>query len=423
MDVLWRPEHDHKVRPALELGDIYRPDVVETIESKIDEMNHELRELSLNIHSHPETLYKEVHAHKTYTAFMRSHGFNVTGFPDMPTAWRATFSLGTGGPVIGVNSEMDALPGIGHACGHNLIGIAGVAVACAIKATMEKFSISGKVVLLGTPAEEDCSGKVKLLEMGAYKDMDVCLMCHPAPGPLHSISLSSSFALVRYVVEYQGHSAHAALSPWEGQNALDASVLAYNSISVLRQQLKPTNRVHGIFSGQNWAPNIIPDNAKMEWIVRAKTTADARATAKRVVACFESAATATGCNVKITEVASAHELRQNETLAGELRDVVRRRYGDIDYEWGIHSASTDFGHVTYAMPALHPGFSIPSVPDGGNHTPGFTEAAATEVAHDATLVVSKALAAVGARILIDEEFLKKAKASFEEDKNARGASL
>ncbi|EIW79557.1 hypothetical protein CONPUDRAFT_154956 [Coniophora puteana RWD-64-598 SS2] len=423
MDVLWRPEHDHNVRPALEQGDIYRPDVLEAIEAKIDGMNQELRDLSLNIHSHPETLYKEVHAHDTYTAFMRARGFAVADFPDMPTAWCATFSHGSGGPVLGVNSEMDALPGIGHACGHNLIGIAGVAVACAVKAAMEKFDISGEVVLLGTPAEEDCSGKVKLLEIGAYKDMDACLMCHPAPGPLHSISLSSSFALVRYIVEYSGHSAHAALSPWEGQNALDAAVLAYTNISVLRQQLKPTNRVHGIFSGQNWAPNIIPDNARMEWIVRAKTTADARSTAKRVVACFEAAATATGCEVKITEVASAHELRQNATLAEELRNVVRRRYGEIDYEWGIHSASTDFGHVTYAMPALHPGFSIPSVPDGGNHTPGFTAAAATEVAHDATLVVSKALAAVGARVLTDEGFLMKAKASFEEDKKARGAPL
>jgi len=260
-----------------------------------------------------------------------------------------------------------------------------------------------------------------MLDRGLYDGMDACLMVHPAPGPRHSISLSSSLALIRYRVEYTGHTAHAALSPWEGVNALDAAVLAYNNVAVLRQQLKPTHRVHGVFTGKDWYPNIIPDNAVMNWIVRAKTTAEARDTAKRVRACFEAAATATGCKVTIEEVQGGHELRQNVALGEELRDVVRKRYGEIDYEWGIHSASTDFGHVTYAMPAIHPGFSIPTEPDGGNHTLGFTSAAATEVAHDATMVVSKALAAVGVRMLTDEAFATKVKETYEEDKRTRGA--
>ncbi|KAH7920193.1 hypothetical protein BV22DRAFT_1114976 [Leucogyrophana mollusca] len=419
-DVVWRPEDDPKVRPPLEKGDVYRPDILDVIDNAIDGLSGDLRKLSLDIHDHPELKYEEKYAHDAYTAFMEAQGFVVTKHYHLPTAWVATYTHGQGGRVLGVNSEMDALPGIGHACGHNLIGISGVAVACAAKAAMELIGIDGKVILLGTPAEEGGFGKVRLMEKGAYEEMDMCLMCHPAPGPRHSISLSSSLALVRLEVEYTGHTAHAALSPWEGQNALDAAVLAYNNIALLRQQLKPTHRVHGIFEGKDWAPNIIPDNSKMYWYVRAQTTAEAEDTVKRVTACFEAAALASGCKVKIVRGSIGNEIRQNKALGDELADVVRKRYGAIDYEWGIHSASTDFGNVSYELPGLHPGFSIPTIPDGGNHTAAFTAAARTEVSHDACLVVSKALAAVGTRVLTDAAFLEQVKQTFEEDKRTRG---
>lgn len=136
---------------------------------------------------------------------MEQQGFQVERHYKLETAWIATFTNGTGGRTIGVNSEMDALPGVGHACGHNLIAIAGVAVACAVKEVLVKHDISGKVVLLGTPGEEGGGGKVILLEKGAYEGMDVCVMCHPAPGPARSASLSSCLAIQRLIVEYHGH--------------------------------------------------------------------------------------------------------------------------------------------------------------------------------------------------------------------------
>ncbi|KAJ8596037.1 hypothetical protein M405DRAFT_782165 [Rhizopogon salebrosus TDB-379] len=416
---VWRPEDDPKIRPPLHVGEVYRPDILNVIESSIDGLSEELRALSLNIHDHPELKFEEKYAHDAYTVFMEKHGFTVTRNYHLETAWVATYTHGQGGRILGVNSEMDALPGIGHACGHNLIGISGVAVALAAKAAMENLNIDGKVILLGTPAEEGGFGKVMLYEKGAYDEMDVCLMCHPAPGPRHSISLSGCLAISRITVEYEGHTAHAGLSPWEGQNALDAAVLAYNNVSLLRQQIKPTHRVHGIFEGKDWAPNIIPDHAIMQWLVRAPTTAEMEDTRKRVVACFEAAALASGCKVKVTIGSIGNEIRQNKALGDELADVVLKRYGAIDYEWGIKSASTDFGNITYLMPGLHPGFSIPTIPDGGNHTPGFTEAARSEASHNACLVVSKALAAVGMRVLTDEAFLQKVKNTFEEDKNQR----
>jgi amidohydrolase len=417
--IAWRPEDDPNIRPPLQEGQVYRPDILDVIETSIDGLSGELRALSLDIHDHPELRFEEKYAHDAYTAFMEKHGFIVTKKHHLETAWVAIYTHGQGGRALGINSEMDALPGIGHACGHNLIGVSGVAVALAAKAAMEKLNIDGKVVLLGTPAEEGGFGKIMLHEKGAYDEMDVCLMCHPTPGPRHSISLTSTLAFSTIIVEYQGHTAHAGLSPWEGRNALDAAVLAYNNVSLLRQQIKPTHRVQGIFKGKDWAPNIIPDQAKMEWLVRAPTTSEMEDTRRRVTACFEAAALASGCKVRITVTSTLNEITQNKALGDELADVVLKRYGTIDYEWGIKSASTDFGNISYLMPGLHPGFAIPTIPDGGNHTLGFTESARSEVSHDACLVVSKALAAVGMRVLTDEAFLQKVKDAFEEDKKLR----
>jgi amidohydrolase len=284
---------------------------------------------------------------------------------------------------------------------------------------MEKWDVSGKVVLLGTPAEEGGYGKVLLLKQGAYEGMDVCLMCHPAPGPPHGTSLSSSLALNRIEVEYTGHTAHAALSPWEGQNALDAAVLAYMNISALRQQLKPSHRVHGIIEGRDWAANIVPDYAKLNYYVRAPTLAEVEVTVPRIVACFEAAALATSCKVETKIVSGTADIRQNQALGDEVANISQSRYGPVDFVYGISSASTDFGDITYALPALHPGFSIPTEPNGGNHTVAFTKAARTMEAHKACLNVAVALAATGARVLTDDAFHEKVKNAFEEDKKKR----
>ncbi|KAI0357818.1 hypothetical protein OH77DRAFT_1303139 [Trametes cingulata] len=380
-------------------------------------LDHDLRELSRELHDRPETRFEEFHAHDVLTTFMGKQGFKVTKQYLLETAWSAEYSHGSGGRTLGVNSEMDALPGIGHACGHNLIAISGVAVACGVKAVLEKFNLAGRVVLLGTPGEEGGAGKAILLEKGAYSGLDACLMCHPAPGPPFSASLSGCLARQRIDVEFVGHTAHAALSPWEGQNALDAAVLAYTNIAVLRQQLKPTHRVHGIFEGRDWTPNIIPDYAKMVWYVRAPTRPEVEAAVKRISACFEGAALATGCRVKVEMGNATFELRQNKALSDEFADVFTKTVGPIDYEYGISHASTDFGNVTYALPALHPSFAIPT--SGGNHTIAFTEAAASKEAHDACLSISSVLAAIGLRVLTDDTFFEKVRATYEDDVRAR----
>jgi len=183
--------------------------------------------------------------------------FTVTRhYLGLETAWRAEFTAGNGsGRVLGVNSEMDALPGVGHACGHNLIAVSGVEVAMAVKEALVMHGIWGTVALLGTPAEENGGGQIVLLERGGYKDIDACIMCHPMPGSSNSVTVATSLAMQNIIVEYFGRIAHASIAPWEGINALDAVVPVYSNISTLRQQIKLDHRVHGIVEGKNWEPN------------------------------------------------------------------------------------------------------------------------------------------------------------------------
>ncbi|KAJ3551850.1 hypothetical protein NM688_g4473 [Phlebia brevispora] len=404
-------------------AEVWRPDVNKIIDAKIGELDAELRDLNLDIHDHPELRFEEHHAHDVLTAFMSKHGFTVTKHYLLETAWLATFTHREGGRTLGVNSEMDALPGIGHACGHNLIAIAGVAVAIAVKTAIEQLDIPGKIVLLGTPGwyfpRKVAQGKLSYWTRERIRGMDACIMCHPGPGVALSASLATTLAIAMMTVEYHGHTAHAAAAPWEGLNALDAAVSAYNNISMLRQQLKPTHRVHGTIRGRDWAPNIIPDYSKMEWYIRAPTRVEVDATLPRVRTCLEAAGLATGCRAEIKDPEHIHfDLRQNKSLGEEFERVFSSKYGMVDKS-GSRGASTDFGNVTYALPSLHPGFAIPTVEGGGNHTPEFAKSSATPEAHQATLSVSKALAAVGFRVLADDSFFAKVKETFEQDKTLR----
>ncbi|KAI0773073.1 hypothetical protein BD413DRAFT_473224, partial [Trametes elegans] len=402
--------------PAYEDG-FFDPAVVSTIESKLEELSSDLRKLSLDIWNHPEIMWEEKYAHDRLTEFMSSHGFSVTPHHlGLDTAFRAVYTRARlngkpqkGARVIGVNSEMDALPGIGHGCGHNLIAMSGVAVSLAIKAALEQHDIPGTIILLGTPAEESDGGKISLLERGAYDSMDACIMSHPTSGPDKFSAIWPGVACQPMEVEFFGHGAHAAGAPWEAQNALDAAFVAYAGISALRQQIKPDHRVNGIIVGKDWAPNaVIPDYAKLRYIVRAPTWQELEALRDRVRACFDAAALATACKIEVRLGTGYFELRNNDILGQEYANVVGDRYGITTVSSGDGTKfSSDFGNVTHALPALHPVYSIPTEPNGSNHTPQFTHAAATPEAHAATLKVAAGLAAVGVRVLADADFARR----------------
>ncbi|KAG7098915.1 hypothetical protein E1B28_000812 [Marasmius oreades] len=425
--VLWRlDDSDEWNKPELNAeAEIWNPEYLATISETISSRYNELRELSLSVHSHPELAFAEHKTHDILVDFMKKQeGWKVTPNFELSTAWLATYASPEAKEdtrVIGINSEMDALPKIGHACGHNLIAIAGVAIALGIKAVFERHRLPGKIILLGTPAEERGHGKLQLLKAGAYKQMAACLMVHPAPGPRNTISLTSCLALKKIEAEFFGCAAHAALSPWEGKNALDAAVLTYTNIALLRQQVPSACRIHSIFEGQDWALNIIPAYAKYIAVVRAPTRAEQEEVMKKVLPCFEAAAKATGCTMKVTVHDGTYDLRQNVGLGKDIERTFGAKYGRVERErWGIKSASTDFGNVGYELPSLHPGYAIPTVPDGGNHTTHFTSAAATEEAHRATLDVTEALALTGVRVVLDQDWYEKEVwSTFEADRSRR----
>ncbi|KAH8093220.1 hypothetical protein BXZ70DRAFT_1036032 [Cristinia sonorae] len=415
------PSHESPTKDrgySLNEDPLLHPDIVNTIHATIDQLSPSLRQLSIDIWDHPEHGFEERYAHDVLTRYIAGQGFTVTKhYLGMDTAWRAEYSRGKGGRVIGVNSEMDALPGLGHACGHNLIAVSGIAVAVALKAAIDKHNVSARIILLGTPAEEFGGGKIRLLERGAYKEMDVCVMSHPGPGKPNGAQLQPWMALQNIEIEFTGHSAHAAFAPWEAQNALDAAFLAYSSISVLRQQIKPTCRVHGIVTGRDWEPNVIPDYAKMRWIVRAPTFAEVESLRARVTACFEAAALATGCKLDLKLGEAYHDVRQSPVLGDEFARILNRHLGMTTTISDVTlGASSDWGLVSYTIPSIQPVVNVQIQPNGGNHTPQFAETARTPESHEASMKVAKGLAMTAFRVIDDQAFFHQVKQRFEEDR-------
>ena len=376
----------------------------------IDQSSRDLNALSQEIWKNPELGYKEYTAHKLLTNFLEGRGFEVQrSFGGLETAFKATF--GSGRPNVCVICEYDALPEIGHACGHNLIAEAGVAAGLGLKAALEcEGAPKGRVTVMGTPAEEGGGGKVKLINSGAFEGIDLAMMVHPNPRS----SLAPGF-LAAAVMEatFTGKAAHAAAYPWEGVNALDAAVMAYNSISLLRQQMKPTWRVHCIITEGGVKPNIIPEKSVMEFMVRTPQRQELQYLVDKVSDCFHAAAKATGTEVKVTDTAPRYEdLVTNPTMA--------RLFSDNWKEFGVDapmlapgSGSTDMGNVSYVVPSIHPKFEIG---DGaGIHTRAFAVVTNTPEAYDRTLVVGKVMAHTGVDVLTTEGLLEEIQQDFAEN--------
>lgn len=279
----------------------------EIINSTLGSLDPALRQVNIDLHSNPETAYEEVFAHKVLTSFLEGRGVAVQRHAwGLDTAFEAT--VGSGGRQVVFCAEYDALPDIGHGCGHNLIATSSVAAFVGAAQVLSELKIPGRLRILGTPAEEGGGGKIKLIEAGAFNPpRDVCaaIMSHPtASGArrndgqrydgLAGTRLISSYKMR---VEFRGSTSHAAAEPWKGINALDAAVAAYVNVSVLRQQIRPDERVHGVFEVGGTVPNVIPDYTSMKWNVRSPTISSCEALVARVKACLEAGAAAAGCEI------------------------------------------------------------------------------------------------------------------------------
>jgi len=383
----------------------------------INNLDAELRKISLKIHDNPELSYEEVKAHDLLTDYLEQKGFVVTRHASgLNTGFIAEYSNGPGRRV-GFCSEYDALPGVGHACGHNLIAIAGLACAIATKTLLEKKYLNGRVVLFGTPAEEKGSGKIRMVNNNDVQSrVDFCMMLHPFP---YEGVYATMLALDSVNVEYFGKPSHAAAAPSNGRNAVDALMQAYNNIAMLRQQTLPTNRLHGIVTNGGKAPNIIPDYASGFWYARSITREQLKQLKSKMEDCFRAAAIATETEVKFAwgQEGIVEDVFQNDALAANFIHFMENegvKYKSRQWQEEQASGSTDFGNISYVVPGLHPGYMI--VTEGPNHSHEFTEAARTEESHWRTLRASKCLTLTAAKVLTDDKLFEKVVQDFERGK-------
>ena len=345
-------------------------DVREQLERAVDGRQDALVALSRAVHADAEVGFEEHASSARVAAALAAGGFTVDhGVYDLDTAFVAT--AGSGPLHIGSCAEYDALPGIGHACGHNIIAGAAVGAGLALAEVADELGVT--VTVLGTPAEEGGGGKVLMLERGAFDGLHAAMMVHPAPIESSTIPC---LAVSHLDVRYTGKSAHASAYPQMGINAADALTVAQVAIGVLRQHIRPTDRIHGIVTDGGDAPNIIPERAGGTWYVRAKNLAELDELRPKVERCFEAGAIATGASLHFAPTGPAYsEFLHDPDLVALYEHAARGIGRDLPVE-GIPAemaGSTDMANVSLAMPAIHPMLHIDS---GGaaNHQPEFTAA-------------------------------------------------
>ena len=347
-----------------------------------------LVDVSHDIHAHPELNYEEHFAHDLLTRSLESDGIDVTRSAyGLDTAFAAT--SGYAGANVAILLEYDALPGIGHACGHNIIAAAGLGAAMALAPLAS--DAGARLTVLGTPAEEGGGGKIEMARAGAFAGLDAAMMIHPADADLARMN---AIAIQQLVARYVGQAAHAAVTPHLGRNALDAAVLGYVNVAALRQHIRPTERVHGVFTKGGDKANIVPHEAETSWYVRSDTIATLQPLKERVSACLHSSATATGCDVELQWKPNPYaDIVDNmallEAYAANSTSVGRPL--DAHATTGLGGGSTDMGNVSYLVPSIHPMIRV--APAGVSlHSPEFARYTASPTADRAVIDGAKIMA-------------------------------
>jgi amidohydrolase len=376
----------------------------------VERMRGDLVRISREIHARPELAFEERFASALLVETLRGAGLEVVaGAYGLPTAFCAEFGA-SAGPCVAVLAEYDALPEIGHACGHNLIATAGIGAGMALAALGPR--LPGRVRVLGTPAEEHGCGKELMAREGALAGVDAAMMIHPS-----SINLVNMpcVCMAELDVVYRGQSAHAAAMPERGINALDALVLAYQGIAALRQHIRSTERIHGIFTDGGQAPNVVPERAAGRFYVRAATRPELEALKPRVEGCFRAGAAATGAELELTWGAADYlDIRYNEPLASAFRtnaERLGREFFPYDKLPPGLQGSTDMGNVSQRVPSIHPMLAA-APPHCTIHNPEFTKWAGSEMGDAAAIDGAKALAMTVLDYLADPDLRERTRALF-----------
>ena len=374
--------------------------------AEVEAHRQELIDLSLRIHDNPETGLQEQRASAWLCEYLKKQGFQVErGICGLPTAFQAT--AGQGEPRIAFLAEYDALPGVGHACGHNIIGVSAVAAGLGARSVMD--STGGCVVVIGTPAEEMVGGKVIMARQGAFDGLDAAMLTHP--GSRNAVH-SQALACASLEVEYFGKEAHASARPETGVNALDALILAYNAIGALRQHVRDSARIHGVITDGGQAANVVPNHSAASFMVRARDDVYLEELKAKVIACFEAGARASGARLEYRwsenqfaamksngPLAEAHKANL-AALGRETRDQPSRAVG-----------STDMGNVSALVPAIHPTIAV-APPEVGIHSREFAACAASEDGHRGLLDAAKAMAMTAIDVLTDPDLRRRIREEF-----------
>jgi amidohydrolase len=377
-------------------------EICRAIDSRKDEIVH----LSHQIHEHPEPKFEEHFACDLLTKAIRTMGLEVeAGTGGLPTAFRAEF--GASGPAIAILAEYDALPN-GHSCGHNLI--CGAAIAATAGLVALRQNLPGRIVLLGTPAEEGGGGKITLLDKGAFAGVEAALMAHPYDSEYCSIP---ALATQHLRITFHGRAAHAAAAPWDGASALSAVIQTFQSVDAARLHFRDNSRVHGVITNGGQAVNIIPELTQCEFLARATTSAYAAEIAARILRCAQAAADATGAKMEHQLIGGYRNMVNNRAMA-QLYSRHSATLGTPAPEAppGMPTGSTDMGDVSHAIPSIHPLFQI-SDPGAGNcHEDAFVRYTDSERGYAAMIRVAKAMALTAYDLLANPQALAAAKEEF-----------
>jgi amidohydrolase len=363
----------------------------QAVATAVDGVTDALIELSHQIHARPELAFEEVESADRVASILDARGFDLEmGACDLPTAFIAR--AGSGPLHIGICAEYDALPGIGHACGHNVIAAAAVGAGLALARVADEIGVT--VSVFGTPAEEGGGGKILMLERGGFEGIHAAMMVHPSPNEQWTMPC---LAISHLDVHYHGKAAHASAYPEEGINAADAITIAQTAVGLLRQHIRHSDRIHGIVTHGGDAPNIVPAETTSKWYVRSRTLAELGELEPRVRRCFEAGALATGCTMDIEQQSPQYSEMTPDHELGALYQINAQARGrvfpsEVSDELDLRTAgSTDMANVSMAIPTIHPMLGLHSFP-AVNHQPEFAAFCATPIADRAVLDGAVAMA-------------------------------
>jgi amidohydrolase len=379
--------------------------------AEIDKNKNELIALSTQIHDSPELSFQEFKAVEWLTEYLSKNGFVVEkGIADLPTAFRATFKGSEEQPTIGLLAEYDALPKVGHGCGHNIMGVAGPGAAVAVKNVIA--DLPGQIQVIGTPAEENGGGKIIMAKKGFFDQLSAAMIVHP--GTRTEVHYKN-IACQSMSIEFFGKASHASGAPEKGINALDAVILSYNMINALRQHIRQDSRIHGIITHGGEASNVVPEYASASFTVRSPDDKYLDELLIKVLNCFRAAAQATGTRLEYKLSPSRYaSMRTNKTLAEAFAENYRKLGVEVqERRSDAGMGSSDMGNVSHIVPAIHPSIAI--APDSvQEHSISFADAAVSEAGHYGLLNATKALAMTTIDLLFDPYLLINSRNEFQE---------